>query len=288
MRTVTSIIGDPDPNLGHNTSIISEEFETCSDSSMPDNTDSGKLEEATTSAVQHISIKPPQFSPSFCNGWFEIIEAQFHLAKISGSTTKFYHAVSALPADTITKIPSDVLKEKDYEQLKENVISAFQKSKTEIFEKLTQKTPLLGKPSDIMRDLQDHASRVGVGEDLVRHRFLQSMPETVRPVLASQRNMSSSDLGKLADDLIAMSGSGTINAVSDVHVRQNNYNLPIGLKPFYANQRPAICRAHLYYAERAKSCKRWCKFPNKKDVSFEPSSRTSSPNGRRSRANSEN
>ena len=158
-------------------------------------------------SIQHISIKPPQFSQNFCNGWFEILEAQFVLARVQGTQTKFYNALSSLPADIVCKVPSEILSSKNYESLKKAVKDAFLQSKAEIFERLTAKTPVLGKPSQFLRDLRDQAGRVDVGDDLVRHRFLQAMPEAMRPVLAAQQSMSLTDLGKLADDLLPLSGS---------------------------------------------------------------------------------
>ena len=48
-------------------------------------------------------------------------------------------------------------------------------------------------------------------------------------------------------------------------------------RPFTAGQRPKICRYHLYFAEKAKSCKPWCQWPGQKPKNIEPTSRTNSP-----------
>jgi hypothetical protein len=33
------------------------------------------------------------------------------------------------------------------------------------------------------------------------------------------------------------------------------------LEPFHPGQRPVICRGHLYYGARTRTCRRWCQFP---------------------------
>ena len=34
--------------------------------------------------------------------------------------------------------------------------------------------------------------------------------------------------------------------------------IPIGVRSFQEDQRPQVCRYHLHYGNKAKSCKRWC------------------------------
>ena len=245
--------------------------------------------------IAHLSIKPPQFTSNYSSGWFEIVEAQFALANIKSSTTKFFHALSAMPPDLVYKLSPSVLTNKDYGELKTAVTTLFESSKAEIFERLTQHTPLVGKPSLFLRELLTQAKKVGVGEDLIRHRFLNSMPQTVRPVLVAQQSLSLEQLGTLADDLIPLMGG--VHAIQDAHAndqasrsvsdraKQRNIDyrdIPTGLKPFHAEQKPKVCRAHLYFAEKARNCKPWCKFPitgakPKMLPSSRPSSRTSSP-----------
>ena len=46
------------------------------------------------------------------------------------------------------------------------------------------------------------------------------------------------------------------------------------LEPFFPNQKPKVCRAHIFYCKQATSCRNWCEFPDKPN-SFK---RGSSPN----------
>jgi len=63
------------------------------------------------------------------------------------------------------------------------------------------------------------------------------------------------------------------------HYTKRNVNY--GTEPYFEGQRQRICRAHLYFADRARSCKPWCKWPGAKpniiDPSSRPNSRGSSP-----------
>ena len=66
-------------------------------------------------------------------------------------------------------------------------------------------------------------------------------------------------------------------------MNKNSTNiLPINVRPFYRDQRTQICRGHLYFGETSRSCKPWCKWPNKKNLNIHPSSRLSSPTPSRS------
>ena len=63
-------------------------------------------------------MKAPAFMETAVSGWFSIMEAQFYLAGIHTSETKFYHVLSALPASTVVRIPADTLDKKFYQDLK--------------------------------------------------------------------------------------------------------------------------------------------------------------------------
>ena len=54
-------------------------------------------------------------------------------------------------------------------------------------------------------------------------------------------------------------------------------SLPPGMRPYSANQRPVVCRAHLYYGPKARTCKPWCRWPSKDGCNILPNSRPASP-----------
>lgn len=240
------------------------------------------LEPGVTETVAHVSVRPPPFLHHHAAGWFRILEAQFILARVSVSGTRFNHALSALPADIVAKIPATLLESSDYDGLKTAVLDQFEQSKTEIFNQLTSKAELHGRPSQFLAELQSQAARVGVGPDLVRHRFLQAMPKNLTPVLVAQAEMTLEALGKLADSLREHLPETEVMAVStfEAHPRRERRHSReresrnqqfrrdedrsqgrTAVYSFRPNQRPQVCRAHVFFADRARTCTSWCKFP---------------------------
>lgn len=271
------------------------------------------MEPAHAEPVHHVSIKPPVFMDTAVDGWFAIMDAQFNIAKITNSQTKFYHVLSALPPETISHIPRAVLSNKNFSELQTAVTDMYEKTKPEMFEKLISKTRLTGRPSLFLSELREVADKVGVGDDLVRHKFIQSLPTGIATALASQRELSLSQLGKLADELMPLVQNSAANMVhcqdqdpqsdsqaflvAQQHPRYHRATQPqsraathspardardsrasLGLTPFHPDQKPKVCRAHLFFGSRARTCKPWCHWPDKAaDLTMQPSSRAASP-----------
>lgn len=249
------------------------------------------------SNVKHVSIKAPEFSETAVNGWFPIMEAQFNLRGVTQSATKFYSVIAALPAEVVCKLPSTIINDKDYDRLKEAIVSMYERTKPEMLDKLMKTTSISGRPSLYLQELSTLAGRIGASEDIVRHKFLQALPKTISPVIASQKDLSLQQLGKLADELLPFLNNNQVLAVNQYQHKQEqnsgrrNYpgssrseqasftnSLRYGLKPYHNDQKQKVCRAHLYYAEKAKNCTSWCRWPNKKNVHVRQSnSRPASP-----------
>ena len=261
-------------------------------------------------SAHHVAVKPPPFMETAVPGWFAIMEAQFQLAKIANDETKFYHTLAALPPTTISKLDPATLNEHKFEKLKTAVKELYEKSKSELFDELISKVQLTGRPSHFVMELQELAGKVGVGDDLVRHKLFQSLPPAVGAVLAAQHGRTLHQLGKLADELMPLLQTSCLATPaqallpqpfqpqqrrfesSEAYHQQQDRGatsrpvpqqsmggraLPLGLKPFYKDQRPQICRAHLYFGAEARTCKPWCRWPQKRHVTMQPSSRRASP-----------
>ena len=154
---------------------------------------------------------------------------------------------------------------------------------------------MAGRPSVYLQELQSLAMKAGIGDcqDLIRHKFLTALPHTIGPAIAAQNSMTLTQLGSLADELMPMHNSfcnlaqaQTKTSTPEPRQDQRTYtrsssssssSLPVGFRPFAPDQKPNICRAHIYFAEKARFCKPWCKFPNKSNCKIDPSSRSSSP-----------
>ena len=262
------------------------------------------------SGIGRVSVKPSEFSDASAAGWFAIIEAQFVLANITVDSTKFYTALAALPSLTVQRLSAEILEEKSYNKLKESVLLLVERSKPELFESLLSAQVLTGRPSVCLANLKSTANKVGVGDDFIRHKFLQSLPPSIAPVLAAQSTLTLTQLGNLADELIALtpinppcsnivgvaqssgytrhnssfrSGSG---GGSGSNIGSNNNNSSGGsgnnqvhpsVRPFFANQRARVCRAHIYYGNQARTCRQWCCWPTKSTCKVEANSRPTSP-----------
>ena len=235
----------------------------------------------------------PEFSESFTAGWFDIADAQFCLRNITRSETKYFHALCGLPPDLISRLPSEIRTSHDYDALKLHLIATFEKSKPELFAKMLEKTKLTGKPSLFLQEIMTAANKVGLGEDFVRHQFLESLPPEFAAVLAVQAELTITQLGKMADNIAPYIKPKQVNQLNAKYSKQASFkssdsdnnddksNIPVGLRPFHAKQRPQICRAHIYYADAARYCKPWWKHPKEGSVKILPNSRPNSPNNSR-------
>ena len=235
--------------------------------------------------AQAISIKPPTFSDTSPALWFRIMEAQFNIKGIKTPQTKFYHVLASLPTEILENIPPTVLDGEDYEEMKTAIISFYEQTKPELFAKLISTTAMTGRPSMYLRQLQQLATKVHAGDDLVRHQFIKSLPPTIAPVIAAQPSLSLMQLGSIADELMPLHlqihnvNNATSETQHQLHQRSRRQSPNqstsgnIGIRPFYPDQRPRICRGHIFYADKSRTCKPWCKYPNKRGCSIQPSSR---------------
>ena len=195
----------------------------------------------------------------------------------------------------MAKLQPTLLDGRNYDQLKTAVIASYESTKPELFEKLISKTTMSGRPSVYLQELSATASKIGVGQDIVRHKFIQASPSAITPVLAAQKSLTLDQLGSLADELMPyfndrvmhvnkprehqpdLSSSSTRQFNKESNYQNFNSAISKGIRPFSTNQRPKICRFHLYYAERANKCTQWCHWPNKNNCQIQPPSRPSSP-----------
>ena len=237
-------------------------------------------------AISTVSVKIPQFMHAAVDGWFAICEAQFELRNISNETTRFYHVLSNLPPDLISNLPTTTITSKSYTKLRDGIISMHEQSKPELFNRLIGATTMTGKPSTYLHELMATASKIGVGEELVRHKFIQALPTEITPVIAAVKNASVYELGTLADEIVPFLNQKYVHNVTAPPPSKSNRHtvstsavlrMSYNLRPFYENQKPQICRGHLYFADKSKTLKPWCKWPQKSNCKIMPTSRSSSP-----------
>ena len=142
-------------------------------------------------------------------------------------------------------------------------------------------TTISGRPYLYLQKLVTLADRIGASEYIVTQKNLQALPKSIWPVIASQKDLSIQQIGKLADELLlflnstqimAVKPSASTNAQTDqTEERRNqayNNSTKYGLRPYKPDQQQKICRAHLYFAERVRNCTSWCQWPNKQNVNM--------------------
>ena len=249
----------------------------------------------TPGVAAAVSVKMPEFDETSPSAWFAILEAQFHLAGVTVSQTKFYHALSKLPTKTVSNLDNTVLQSQDYDKLNDAVTAYHEATKPELLDKFLSDHTLTGRPSHFLAEMLTAANKVGVKEDLVRHKFQQALPSTIGPIIATQKTTPLADLGKLADELMAVvpSGGGAAAVTMQSHIsgrsnqrsseRSVSRSRPWGtLTPFYNDQKPKICRGHIFYGPQSRTCREWCKWPDKRNCKVEKSRQNTPRNSRAS------
>ena len=86
------------------------------------------------------------------------------------------------------KLPNATLASQDYEELKRTLIEDQERTKPELLEKLMSATTISGRPSAYLHEMLVVAKRIGINDDIVRHKFRQALPSTISPVIASQKD----------------------------------------------------------------------------------------------------
>ena len=252
---------------------------------MSDSDDNEVLTSGSLPMAASVTVKPPPFDETSVTRWFTIVESQFVLAKITVASIKFHHILSNLPLRVINQVSDEVIQS---QQLKRALISLFTKSKPELFDSLVNQNNILcDKPSNYLRELRKVTTQLGVDDSFIKLKFLKALPGNIRLLLVTYEDGTSlEELAGVAETLLAY-GSNNFGAssqpnVSMVESRQgcrsitrNGENfrgssstsaasvfsktvIPIGVRSFHGGQRPQVCRYHLHYGNKAKSCKRWC------------------------------
>ena len=271
---------------------------------------------STTPLTAAVAVKPPIFDETPVTRWFTVVESQFILAHITISSTKFHHILSNLPLKVINQLSDEVISSSNYEQLKKALISLFTRSKPELFDSLVNKNKIMcDKPSTYLRELRKIAAQLSVDDSFVKLKFLNALPSNIRPLLVTYDDSTSlEELARVAETLLAYgsnnkndnnntnvsvvksrSSPSYVSGNSDKFQRGSNSgvprqdyaysssNIPLGVRAFHDSQRPKVCRYHLYYGDKAKSCKRWCILSSTSSnilPDSRPSSRSPSPSTR--------
>ena len=223
--------------------------------------------------VAGVSPKLPDFWPHAVDVWIAQVEAQFRVAHISSSQTKFDLAVQKLDQQTAIRLQDlliNVPAVNPYEALKAR-LSRFTKSSYQRIAEF-QDLPDLGdrRPSELLDEIL--AALAGIAHDgstcpLVRYAFLSRLPVVVRSALTMFEDISLRELGDKADLVWSTIGVSTsVSAVSTPppttqRPRSTRTQTPgrrAGRSPSPPRDGSTLCFYHRVYADRANFCRAPC------------------------------
>ena len=142
------------------------------------------------------------------------------------------------------KLPNATLASLDYEELKRTLIEAHEQTKPEFLEKLMSATTISGRPSAYLHEMLSVVKWIGISDDIVKHKFLQALPSTISPVIASQKDLNHTQLGRLADELMPLLNIDEAFVVQRPLTTKNNSqtnykgkysqetSVPLGVRPY--------------------------------------------------------
>lgn len=221
---------------------------------------------AMTPSIAHFSVKAPAFYRKSPETWFRQLDSQFLLAGITSPVTRYHHALAALPEDVACDAPDTV----DYDALKAAVLDNLRANRFQLIEDALAAIDLGDRrPSQLVMDIKRRFSDVGLKADdaIVKSRLLTALPPSIRAALIGHESVALESFAKIADSMLAVSAASTPFSVSRVDSRPTDRpadayrRTSTSPRPFYRDQRPKVCNAHIYYGERARTCRRWCQWP---------------------------
>lgn len=282
---------------------------------MAEVNDDNQINNENTQHAFHVAVKPPKFDEASASRWFNIIESQFVIAKITSNLTKFHHVLANLPVNVMAQLSNEQIASNNYDTLKADIIALFSKSSPELFDSIVSQNHIIcTKPTAYLNELRKIAAQanLGLSDEFIKIKFIKGVPANIRPMLATHPTDSLDELARVADTMLAYNPPSAVSYIkhnnaghSDNYQRYSHNNdrntdpfsrtqqysgqrtksdarpnyadasLPAGLRAFHSKQRPLVCRAHIYYGNDARTCKRWCILSNS-NVKILPDSRPSS------------
>uniref|UniRef100_A0A5S6Q3I3 Peptidase A2 domain-containing protein n=1 Tax=Trichuris muris TaxID=70415 RepID=A0A5S6Q3I3_TRIMR len=257
---------------------------------------------ATVHTTAALAVKLPQFWPHSARLWFAQAEAQFALARITVSMTKFHHAIASLP-DSVAAEVEDLLEpygDAPYEYVKAKLLERFTSTTDERFRSLVDPHPIGDqRTSQILREMRRMApGMIDPNSPFFRQLFLNRLPPNVQLILKATHPTNIDDLARAADELVVTASS--VNAVTNANTPSDPAELEalrqevavlrdklrlLSVSPSrgpVSRRRPdsplgnrssrrssvsppgrTLCYFHRKFGRRARRCRSPCSFPGK-------------------------
>lgn len=236
-------------------------------------------------AVAAVAIKLPQFWAEDPHIWFAQVEAQFLLGRVTSETTKYGHAVAALPPKVVMDV-RDILvappTARPYSHLKAAILERIAMSSRKRVQELL-KTEALGDrtPSQLLRHMQKlQSDSVTTDDAIIRELFLSRLPPNVQAILAgTTTDVGLTQLAKMADQILEASPTVAhaapapvaMSSLQDTMEQLNNAVHAMSS----ANRRPSRRGSRTHSGDRNPPLCNQCR--NHVDDSSRRSSRAASP-----------
>lgn len=153
-----------------------------------------------------VSVKLPVFWANKPEVWFGQVEAQFEIAGITQSKTKYNHVISILDTKTADEV-ADIIRSPPptdhYEHLKMELISRMSVSRENKLKRLLGEEDIGDrKPSQLLRHLRSLAGTSVVGDDIIRELWMRRLPENVSAILVAQDDLPLERSASIADKIV--------------------------------------------------------------------------------------
>ena len=128
------------------------------------------------------------------------------------------------------------------------------------------------RPSQFFVEIKRSFSEIGMTPDdsIIKSRLLYALPTHLRSALVGHDSVSVEQYGQIADSMLAVTGMPLLSPFTVAQVQQekrfDNWHprqKQFVVCPFHEGQKPRVCNAHIFYGKYARSCRRWCVWPDK-------------------------
>ena len=210
-----------------------------------------------------------KISPFYKNNpgiWFRQLDAAFSLAGITQPKTKFLHLITLLPEEVACRV--DHIEE--YDDLKNAVLDAVTANKHQLLQEAFTAVSLDGKrPTQLAAEIKQKFREVGLQDDdiVIKSKLITAFPSSLRAALVGHDDLPLESFVKVADSMLAVTQTAQPSnpfQIAPINQKIQNESLQRHtIRPFHSNQRPVVCNAHIFYGDRARTCRHWCRWPNK-------------------------
>jgi len=129
-----------------------------------------------------------------------------HLSCHDFSEYEFFQMFRNFPPEVVMRLSGDLIENEDYDGLKTALSNYYTETRTSMFDKLCSNCVMTGRPSEFLLDLIRMGQQCDVENDFIRHKFIQYMPAHLKPIMTLQKSCTSTELGNIADELLAVAG----------------------------------------------------------------------------------